>query len=467
MVGCMRTFRKFLVPLLITIMLAAAGGAALILPSSSPASSESLIFSDDFSTNDFAQRFDYGLSGGTPAGRDDPNVAGAGGVFPLKGDHDLSCAGPDTTRNVSLSGETWTNGNHFPNIDFSQMFWYCAPTGPASGHMMTGLDTTGYNHLWFSPKPEFTAITKVCFDVNETTEGGKWLEVQFVDHADATRYPSGSHPVDSVTARGTGGFDLGYTVPDFRPEATGGDSAVGPNNGLQPRSGTLAGLQIIDGGIYTWFHDQDFFSHTGSFSPGWPGYASNPNGNPPPHPNLDKMTRYTHCFANDPNNANQIIITDTLAPGAQALPSGGARTLTIPGHIPQDARRVVFHDAEYDGPKRDLYSADRLTWHWDNIQIFTAASVPPSTTSSTTSTTVAPTTSTTVQPTTTTQPPTTTTTAPSTTLPPSTTTTVQPTTTTTTAPPPAVCTEIRLVTKPDANGVAQIVSSASQSVVCP
>ena len=120
------------------------------------------------------------------------------------------------------------------------------------------------------------------------------------------------------------------------------------------------------------------------------------------------------------------------------------------GQIPQDARRVVFHDAEYDGPKRGHYRPDHLTWHWDNIQIFT----DNGTTSPPTTTTLPPTTTTT----TTTLPPTTTTTP--TTLPPTTTTTVVPTV-------PVVCTEIKVVVKPDNDGVNKILSMDSNEVTCP
>jgi hypothetical protein len=261
---------------------------------------------------------------------------------------------------VTITGERWT-GSNFPNIGFDQLFWHCAPGGdPAKGHMMTAITTIGYNHLWFSPKPEFTGISKVCWDINETfMGGGKWTEVQFVDHADATRYPTGSPMtgpnIVPATARGTGGFDLGYTEPGFRPEATGG-SAVGPNNGLQPRSGNLAGLKIVHGSIFDWWQGQDTVMATGV---GWPGLLPGNNGGPI----TDKAARFTTCIENAPNN--QIQITNNRP--------NGAPTYLIPGQIPQDARRVVFHDAEYDGPKRDGYNPTVLTWHWDNIQVHAAA----------------------------------------------------------------------------------------------
>lgn len=402
---------------------AAVGGAALLLtgvvigvaniPNNSGA--DVLNFSASFDTpSDFYGRFDYGFSGGLAT----PTT--------YHGDHSAGtpCGGPTTDRNVNLTGTD-------ANLDFSQAFWWCAPSGDASsGHMMTGLTTEGYNHIWFSPQPEFTDITKVCWDINETTEGGKWTEVQFVSHADATRYPAGTpltgQNISATTARGTGGFDLGYTEPNFRPQATGGNSTVGPNTGLQPQGGTLAGLRVDLGSIFQWFQNQDTITAS---QVGWPGINNIAAGSG--QFVTDKATRYTTCIENV--GASQMTITN-------ARPDG-LHTYTISGHIPQDARRVVFHDAEYDGPKRAGYDPNNLTWHWDNIQIFTSGGVPPTTTVASSTTTTAPTTT---QATTTTLAPTTTlaatTTAPTTTVPATTTTaatttTVAPTTTTTTTVP--------------------------------
>jgi hypothetical protein len=379
-------------------------------PTAELAAAATPVFAANFATpGDFFDRFDFGLSGGTPAGRDDPNVPGAGEVFPMHGDHDASCAGPNTSRDVSLSGETY-NGSNFPVIDSSQMFWWCAPSGDgSSGHVMTGINTLGYNHLWFSPKLEYAGITKVCWDINETTmNSGKWTEVQFVSHDDATRYPAGSQITGpgqvpgGTLARGSGGFDLGYTQPAFRPVATGGDSTVGPNNGLEPQGGTLAGLQIDLGTIFQWFQGQDHFTATGV---GWPGRGLNGDAI------TDKAARFTTCIENVSSSNLQI---------TNARPDG-TFTYVIPGQIPQDARRVVFHDGNYDPPKRPGYDPNVLTWHWDNIQIYTAAGPnPPPTTQVPPSTTVQVTTSTTPAATTTASTTTTTTNSTSTTQPTST-----------------------------------------------
>ena len=299
----------------------------------------SLPFEAKFETaNDFYGRFDFGYSGIGPLGP-------GGGISHFHGDHDVSCGGPTTHRDVAFGGTQSA-------IDFSQLFWYCAPGGDATkGHLMTGLTTTGYNHLWFAPKPEFTGISKVCWDINETIEGGKWTEVQFVDHADATRYPVGTVTAGgNSVARGTGGFDLGYTDPEFR-------DTTGPSNGLLPASGNLAGLKIGIGSIFDWWQGQDTVMATGV---GWPGLLPDQGG---AGPVTDKAARYTTCIENAPGN--QIQITNNRP--------DGPRIYLVPGQIPQDARRVVFHDAEYDGPKRGAYNPNSLTWHWDNIQVHAAA----------------------------------------------------------------------------------------------
>ena len=89
----------------------------------------------------------------------------------------------------------------------------------------------------------------------------------------------------------------------------------------------------------------------------------------------------------------------------------------------------MFQDDSYDGPASANYDPNRVTWHWDNLQIFTASGVPPTTTTqATTSTTAAPTTttSTTIATTTSTSTQPSSTSEPTTTLPGSTTPTTSP-----------------------------------------
>jgi len=372
-------------------------GVAL-LNGGSTASADALVFTATFdSASDFYDRFDYGLSGFTPAGRDDPEVDGAGGVFPIHGDHNMSCGDPTTSRDLRIHGEQWNNGDHFPDITFDELFWHCAPgNDPAKGHVMFNINTTGYNHIWFAPKGYFSNITKVCWDQNLNSIRGKWQELHFVDAADATRYPTGSRPTDSVTARGTGGFDLGFTDPSFR-------APDGPNTGITPQSGTLAGLNFF-AGIYAWFQNQDTWTAN---QVGWPGimHEYGYNGG---QPITDKATRYKHCLEQVAPNQLRVTFNSPTGP----------MTRNFTGQIPQQPVRVVWHDSNYDAPKRGGYNAEMLTSHMDNIEIFTANGTPVPTTT----TTVAPTTTTTS----TTVPSTTT----STTLPTTTTSTTVPTTTT-------------------------------------
>jgi hypothetical protein len=279
-----------------------------------------LRFSAPFdSPGDFFDRFDYGYSGPNPW--DWGNGSGAGAITHFQADHDMSCGGPDTSRDVAFGGDR-------QKLDFSQLFWYCAPKGPASGHLMTGVDTVSYNVAWFSPKATFTNLSKVCWDINETElSHRKWTQIVFVGAADAVRYPSN---------RGTGGFDLGYTSPDNR-------DPNGPNSGLFPQGGTLAGFESANGAVSYFQSDAWTTKDAGERIVGV----------------TDKATRYRHCLENQPNNVIRF---------TQDTPNG-TRAIDLVGQLPGDARRVVFEDDNYNAPKDAAYNPDFLTWHWDNIEI--------------------------------------------------------------------------------------------------
>jgi hypothetical protein len=378
------------------VALLAAAFAAVTIPGANPAAAvPTLAFEATFDTaSDFYGRFDYGYSGGTNFPR-----------TPIHGDHAVNpapaCGGPTTQRNVALTGPD-------SGLDFSQLFWWCAPSGdPSSGHLMTAQDTPGYNVAWFSPQPLFHDVVKVCWDINETwISHRKWTQVNFVSAADAVRFPAGM-PIQgsgfSSFARGVGGFDLGFTNPDHR-------TGSGPSTGVDPVH-PIAGFASINGSA-NWFNDAT-----------WTSLFNGPTYHQPEtrEQTTDKAARFAHCI--EQTGPNQITLT-------KATPDSGTVVRVMTGHIPPGDVRVVFADDEYDGAKdAEAYNPDNLTWHWDNVRVYTAAGGPPPTT------TLPPTTTTTVPPTTTTLPPTTTTTT--TTLPPTTTTTTTiPPTTTTTVPDP-------------------------------
>ena len=364
---------------------------AYFLPSSSDA--EALAFEANFATaSDFYDRFDYGYSGQSPY-----DMQGGSQVFNFHGDHNVACQGPTTDRNVAIGGPA-------SNVDFSQMFWHCAPGGSDTGHVMTGLSTTGYNIVWFSPKPQFTAVQKVCWDINATMMSRrKWTQVVFVSAADSIRFPAGTATQGSgftSKARGSGGFDLGFPNPDHR-------TGSGPSTGIDPIH-PIAGFMSLDGSA-------NYFVNAG-----WTSQFNGPNYHGDPQDRdqtTDKAARYKHCL--ERVGTTQVKLT-------RDTPGQGTVSYTMSGTIPQGAVRVVFEDDEYDGVKDDRWQANLLTWHWDNIQVFTEGAAPPTTTTVPATTTTA---ATTTAATTTTQPPTTTTTTAATT----TTTTTLPTTTTTAA----------------------------------
>jgi hypothetical protein len=272
-------------------------------------------------TSDFYDRFDYGYSGFSPWEWNGGGNNGA--ITEFHGDHNEQCEAPTTQRTVTFGTAD--------EPDLSQVFWHCAPgDDPAKGHLMTGVDTLGYNIAWFSPKPVFTGVSQVCWDMNETAMSHrKWTQVLFVGLDDVTRHPS---------LRGSGGYDLGYTSPDFRQTA--------PNTGIFPAGGTLAGLKNI-AGTFGWFEDQDTWTDVDA---GWPGVEGV----------SDKATRYQHCLANQPNDTIRM---------TQDTPSG-TRVLDLPGQIPQQPVKVVFQDDNYDPVKDERYDPNALTWHWDNVQVF-------------------------------------------------------------------------------------------------
>jgi hypothetical protein len=289
--------------------------ATATVPPSTEAPSE-LMFSEDFSTSDgFYARFDHGWSGQDPARW--PDSANPRRSWP--GDHDASCNGPTTTRQINVA-------------DKESVFWWCAPGGDAAkGHVMTGVNTEGYNIAWFSPKQWFDNVTRVCWDQNLTDlGGGKWTQVVLVSEADAARYVG----------------DLGFTGPGFQTDG-------GPTTGVHPTSGS-GGSKTFQGSFEIWrggtvTGQQDWWTLNGSGF-GTSGYA-------------DKAARYRHCMVDNEDGSVTI---------SQARPDGRTYTQTVRGDLPDGRVRVVFQDDNYNPDKHDGTSGPndaRYTWHWDNIQI--------------------------------------------------------------------------------------------------
>lgn len=281
-------------------------------------------FVETFDTVQSLDRFDFGYSGPNPW--DWGNGSGQGAITSFHGDHNTACEGPDTDRDVAFGGDR-------TRLVYDQLFWWCAPKGPQSGHLMTGVDTISYNIGWFSPKDTFTDVQRVCWDQNLTEMSHrKWTQVLFVGPEDAVRYPS---------SRGTGGFDLGFTSPDFR-------SVNGPSTGVEPKSGTLAGFKSVAGDA-RWFQNDNNWTTSSSQGAALHGVT-------------DKAARYKNCLIDQEDGRVTFV---------QFRPGGESLVVDLPGQIPQGPVRVVFQDDNYDPPKDSLYDPNVLTWHWDDIQITT------------------------------------------------------------------------------------------------
>jgi hypothetical protein len=220
------------------------------------------------------------------------------------GDHDMMCGGPDTVRPV-----------HADNTD--EMFWWCAPGGADTGHIMTSLYTAGYGHVDFAPNQSFSNVTNVCWDQNQTELGGrKWTQVVVVPES---------------TYQANGGR-LEYVLPELQND-------VGVN-GLR-LTGDAFMFRMLRGSTTTLVgqdvSDANFFGFT----------------------TPDKAQRFRTCIT-DLGNGTVRVETQRAAETEVRIQRGS---------FPDGDARVIFQDVTYDAPKDAISTNQLATWHWDNIQI--------------------------------------------------------------------------------------------------
>jgi hypothetical protein len=234
-------------------------------------------------------------------------------------DHGMSCENPNTSnRTIHLTSQQQAG---------EAAYYYCAPDGNADkAHVMTTVNTEGYVTVWFSPKPTFRNVSKVCWDQNITDlGGGKWTVVNLLTPAEYT-----------------GKTDLGYTSPDF------------PGNGgpTSPQGPAANGVKVFRGTMNSYTNKQ--------FHDGARGVTVS-----------DKAARYKHCVIDNGNGT----LTTTIA-----QPNGTTVSRTVIGNIPDGDIRVQFGDDNYNPDKHfdtkgaAPNSTGLYTWHWDNIQIYAAGS---------------------------------------------------------------------------------------------
>jgi hypothetical protein len=221
------------------------------------------------------------------------------------GDHNGACEGPTTSRDVHVNNP-------------AESFWFCAPKGPDSGHVMTSMYTSGYAQVDFSPNQSFTDINRVCWDQNLTEMGGrKWTQLVVV--------PEATYKAN--------GYRLSYVTPVLQDQVAVAGIAL---------SGDTFLLEMLRGSTQT------FVGQTVS-DVNFAGFTTS-----------DKAARYKQCVTDLENGTVKVEMFGR---------PGGTDTRILRGSLPNGAVRVIFQDDNYNPPKDELSTDSLTTWHWDNIEI--------------------------------------------------------------------------------------------------
>ena len=223
-----------------------------------------------------------------------------------QGDHDDHCGAPTTYRTIHVTNPP-------------ESFYWCGPTGPASGHVMTSILTTGYAEADFSPNVPITNIKKVCWDQNQTDLGNrKWTQVVVV-------------PESTYQANGQ---KLNYKNP-----------AEGEQEGDIPITADTFMFVMLRGSTQT-------YTGPGNYDSNFDGFVT-----------TDKARRFRNCITDLENGTVRIDLEREST----------TETRVLRGAIPNGPARVIFQDETYDAPKDPPSPAiqNPFTWHWDNIAITT------------------------------------------------------------------------------------------------
>lgn len=281
--------------LLLTPLLLMAPALAECDPQPAPPAAGTL-FSEEFARPSGVDRFEFDVHFRDPAGvRNGPNHT-------WSGDHNMACNGPTTQRTVHAHAE-------------NEFFWYCAPNGSESGHLMSSMgDIDGYTILSFAPRQAINNVSQVCWDVNLTDLGGrKWTQVLVVSDADVRR----------------NGGRLDYISPVTQDV----DETAVP---LPPGS-----FMYQD-----WDHAFRLYQGQSQLLEDWARFTTS-----------DKARRYRHCITDNGNGT--VTVTQER--------DGGTHSRTVNASLPDGPARVIFQDDNYT-PLKDGPIAG-FTWHWDNIEI--------------------------------------------------------------------------------------------------
>lgn len=237
----------------------------------------------------------------------------------ISGDHDMACGAPTTQRSIHAHPtiDGGPRAGEDARLEASELYWWCGPAGPESGHVMTGMgNIDGYTILAFSPHQSFTNPRKVCWDVNLTDMGRKWFSVFVIPEADYQAhggrldYIDGNSVDETAIINPAGAFQ--FLFREGVIEAQNGPTRV----------------------------EED-----------WRSFIT-----------FDRVKRWKHCLTDNRNGT--VLIEQERGPG-EGIDADGFYRKTVPGRFPANAR-VIFADDSYN-PGKDEPTPASLTWHWDNI----------------------------------------------------------------------------------------------------
>ena len=280
-----------------------------VAPTTTTAPTTTLPAGDDFLASfatpaDFYDRFNRDVH--FRASDYDPNAT-------FHGDHNEMCAGPTTGRVV-----------HLDDDDNDEVFWHCAPNGPDTGHVMTGMGEAnfGYSIVTFMPRQTFTGVDRVCVDVGSRRLGGdNWWEMSVVPRS---TFDNNGGRMDYVTALAR---DIDQGALDFPSAAFVfqiNDDKIRLYQGMSER-------------VFDWFQ--------------WS--------------TSDPAPRFRHCMVD--NHDGTVTATRAVGVSNQDAP-GGVRTVTVSGSFPAGEVVVLFQHSVYDPPKHGSGEL-QTTYHWDNVTI--------------------------------------------------------------------------------------------------
>lgn len=307
-------------------------------------------FFEDFSDPDSFARFEYGLFH-----RDDHLVV----QEEWFGDHVVT--GPDDECSLPEERRRIRRGDRDEGFN-DDWIYRCAPMGdPELAHLMTSIgDTSGYSIGAFTPAMSFVDVVEVRWSVNQTDLGDRqFTEIAIIPTENfhfmrlpcQIGLPCGTDP----------GNVLGLNDDDTINHHEIG--SIGTQWGGQ-RARVINTIEQPTGYVQA-FGEPGYRCDGCDYSPGMrfgEAYGADDPALTSVRPRLENYLR---------DNGDGTVTWGLV------LSDGTVNDFTVPGAFPSGPVRVVFKDHGYTPLKSEatLVPETTFTWHWDDIEIITEASV--------------------------------------------------------------------------------------------